>query len=551
MATTTNGPAAIAFAGFSSPNGTIVPDEVFDVLMPQLGDAELRVLMYVIRRTFGFKKSSDDISLGQITGGIVTRDGVVLDRGAGVGKTAAVRAVKGLVAKGILLARRNQSRERGNEPTTYALRFRSDPLPAAPLFTKGTRGASSRKEQALVHQGNTQQTDGQQTDFDLSKFEGSETISQANDPEPAPRAATIAPAASKPAHPTESPLGAKNRVLDDLTASEEAPEAAPDTDLSDGFRRFKAQALRHRQTLHADDQAARHPSDGVGEGGAAVPARRRDAERIVSSQPATGHATAGDGSSHDPLAKEGSGATVNASDVGDRLHSTQQPTGYATLGDLIKSRQAERLRQEGSGAAARQGSELVDGSGQPPADDATLTVTLANDLPVSSPVTLASVPLNGSPSEPASPSLNAFPEQPASMRINPSRRGRPPGSGEEREILGAYLSDFARELSDQAPLSSSITRAVKSFKLANVPRERWADFLYQAKSITQERSGQIKKQAPKGTFQPKPKMGYFFAVLEDLLGLKEHKMSALPGAKMSSNTSVPTVPRTMRNPLSP
>ncbi len=46
----------LPFSGFTSPNFTQVPDELFDVLMPQISDAELRVLLYIIRRTFGFKR---------------------------------------------------------------------------------------------------------------------------------------------------------------------------------------------------------------------------------------------------------------------------------------------------------------------------------------------------------------------------------------------------------------------------------------------------------------------------------------------------------------
>lgn len=113
------------YDGFSSPNGTIVPDDVFDVLAPQLTEAELRVLLYIIRRTFGFKRQADDISLRQMVEGITTRDGRRLDRGAGVAKSAAIRAVKALVAKGIIVKRANRSAERGDEPTTYALRFRA------------------------------------------------------------------------------------------------------------------------------------------------------------------------------------------------------------------------------------------------------------------------------------------------------------------------------------------------------------------------------------------------------------------------------------------
>src|SRR5213594_2906619 len=97
------------YEGFSNPNGTIVPDDVFDVLAPQLSEAELRVLLYIVRRTFGFKKGSDDISLKQMVDGITTRDGKVLDRGTGLSKSAAARGVKGLVTKGIVTSKRNRS----------------------------------------------------------------------------------------------------------------------------------------------------------------------------------------------------------------------------------------------------------------------------------------------------------------------------------------------------------------------------------------------------------------------------------------------------------
>nr|MDP9472985.1 replication protein [Chloroflexota bacterium] len=56
------------------------------VLMPQLSDAELRVLLYIVRRTFGFKREADAISLSQMVSGITTREGQVLDRGTGLSK---------------------------------------------------------------------------------------------------------------------------------------------------------------------------------------------------------------------------------------------------------------------------------------------------------------------------------------------------------------------------------------------------------------------------------------------------------------------------------
>src|SRR5690349_6100842 len=97
------------FRGFRSPNYTQVPDELFDELLADLSGAELKVLLYIIRRTFGFKKDSDSISLSQITSGIETRDGEVLDRGTGLSKASVANAVKSLEARGVILRTRRRS----------------------------------------------------------------------------------------------------------------------------------------------------------------------------------------------------------------------------------------------------------------------------------------------------------------------------------------------------------------------------------------------------------------------------------------------------------
>src|SRR6266540_3122466 len=116
---------AFHFEGFSAPNGTIVPDEFFDFLAPELSEAELRVLLYIIRRTFGFKKNTDDISLKQMTEGITTREGRVLDRGTGLSKAGNVRGIRGLIEKGVVVTKRNRSTERGDQATTYTLHFKT------------------------------------------------------------------------------------------------------------------------------------------------------------------------------------------------------------------------------------------------------------------------------------------------------------------------------------------------------------------------------------------------------------------------------------------
>src|SRR5215213_7769335 len=166
------------FRGFSGPNYTPVPDELFDELMVELSGAELKVLLYIIRRTFGFKRDADTISLSQMLGGIVTHDGRVLDRGAGIkDKKTLLAAIKSLDERKIILTQRQQSAARGNEPTTYSLNMRKNgergnsPLPLGGKPRQGVGGEILPSPWG----GNpaTQETGSQHTDLDLSNFEGS------------------------------------------------------------------------------------------------------------------------------------------------------------------------------------------------------------------------------------------------------------------------------------------------------------------------------------------------------------------------------------------
>jgi hypothetical protein len=109
------------FLGFQFPTTTPVPDEVFDVLMPQLSGAEVKVLLYICRRTFGFKKESDTISLHQIAHGITTRDGRVLDGGTGLCKRHVIRALKVLEKKNIIKVIRKADETGLNDVNTYSL----------------------------------------------------------------------------------------------------------------------------------------------------------------------------------------------------------------------------------------------------------------------------------------------------------------------------------------------------------------------------------------------------------------------------------------------
>ena len=104
-----------------------MPDALFDELAPNLTEAELRVLLYIVRRTFGFKREADAISLSQLVSGITTKDGRVLDRGTGMSRPGVAKGVKGLVEKGVISVERVMDERGENQVNVYRLRFRGSP----------------------------------------------------------------------------------------------------------------------------------------------------------------------------------------------------------------------------------------------------------------------------------------------------------------------------------------------------------------------------------------------------------------------------------------
>jgi len=151
------------FIGFSSPRYTQVPDELFDELLSELSGSEVKVLLYVVRRTFGFKRDSDHISLSQMTNGIQRKDGSILDKGTGLDKKTVIRAVRALVSKGILVHTRKSSIENGNESSEYALNIVN-----TPWWNNATRPLVGKNPLSLVEKDHTQDTDIQKTSITFS-----------------------------------------------------------------------------------------------------------------------------------------------------------------------------------------------------------------------------------------------------------------------------------------------------------------------------------------------------------------------------------------------
>jgi hypothetical protein len=134
----------------------MVPDELFDEHLSALSGAELKALLYIVRRTFGFKKDSDNISLNQLLTGITTKGGKRLDSGTGLSRSSLVAALKGLVEKNLIISEHRVSSDRGNEPTNYRLNV---------LYpsTKIELGESENRTR-LVRKSNPQETVLQQTE---------------------------------------------------------------------------------------------------------------------------------------------------------------------------------------------------------------------------------------------------------------------------------------------------------------------------------------------------------------------------------------------------
>jgi hypothetical protein len=111
------------FPGLYPPLYTQTPDVFFDWVAPFLPEIELRVLIYLIRRTLGFKKQGDQITIEQIANGIVTREGVRLDWGTQLGERSVQRALAGLEGKGLIERHRQIDPERGYRPSYIRLRL--------------------------------------------------------------------------------------------------------------------------------------------------------------------------------------------------------------------------------------------------------------------------------------------------------------------------------------------------------------------------------------------------------------------------------------------
>jgi hypothetical protein len=148
--------------------------------MPDLTEAEIKCLLYVIRRTFGFRKESDAIATKQFIDGIVTRDGRQLDRGTGLSSKGVWSGLKGLEAKGIIEVERRVAPDGDYEINVYRLKFHVN---EGGVTTLGSNPYYLRKEPDTTS-GSIQHTVEQETveqETDISKLKPSSNLSISNE----------------------------------------------------------------------------------------------------------------------------------------------------------------------------------------------------------------------------------------------------------------------------------------------------------------------------------------------------------------------------------
>jgi hypothetical protein len=178
-------PDAPKFPGFVLPRYTPIPDALFDELLPDVSGAELKVLLYILRRTLGFKKDADRISLSQICSGIVTREGQRLDRGTGLSRSTAVTAIRALEDWGVLLGSRRRDRLGSAEATIYQPCFVREGSPKIePGWSENRTPPSWPTQLPLVRKANRQETVEQEPDQqETDSFESRLVVPRAAEPD--------------------------------------------------------------------------------------------------------------------------------------------------------------------------------------------------------------------------------------------------------------------------------------------------------------------------------------------------------------------------------
>ncbi len=87
-----------------------VPSLLLEEWLTVLNLPELRCLLYICRRTWGFRKEWDAISVDQFVSGVKTKDGKQIDNGVGFSETYVRATLKKLEGRGLIEVNRRNTK---------------------------------------------------------------------------------------------------------------------------------------------------------------------------------------------------------------------------------------------------------------------------------------------------------------------------------------------------------------------------------------------------------------------------------------------------------
>ena len=111
------------FRGFKQPRFTQIPDEFLDRMLPHLSGAEVKIMLYLFRKTLGYQKRQDRLSLKQIAGGTRRRGGEVIDEGTGLSRSTVAVTLKSLAEKGLIGIERALAEAGDSDMNVYSIRW--------------------------------------------------------------------------------------------------------------------------------------------------------------------------------------------------------------------------------------------------------------------------------------------------------------------------------------------------------------------------------------------------------------------------------------------
>lgn len=100
------------FPGYGAPRFTMIPDVLLDRQLPELGHAELKVLLVIMRKTYGWQKDADRISLSQLA------------ELTGLSRQSVSTATQTLEERGYILVERTEASRGESAVNVYRLRIR-------------------------------------------------------------------------------------------------------------------------------------------------------------------------------------------------------------------------------------------------------------------------------------------------------------------------------------------------------------------------------------------------------------------------------------------